>query len=107
MAMSPDLIQQLEAWYSAQCDGDWEHGYGIKIDTVDNPGWSVVIDLSGTPLAEAPFSEIKNLEPEREWIHCVVKDRRFEGHGGPGMLHHILRGFLEWASRDTRARGQP
>jgi hypothetical protein len=28
----------LEAWYASRCDGEWEHGYGISIETLDNPG---------------------------------------------------------------------
>jgi len=35
-----DLLEQVEDWYSSQCNGDWEHQYGISIDTLDNPGWS-------------------------------------------------------------------
>jgi hypothetical protein len=98
---SPDLIHQLQAWYAAHCDGEWEHAYGVKIDTVDNPGWSVVIDLARTPLADAQFVELKDLEAGDEWIHCVVNDRRFQGHGGPTMLSRIIRVFLEWSSQAT------
>jgi hypothetical protein len=46
----PDELARLRAWYSARCDGNWEHEHGVKIDTLDNPGWSVVIDLEGTDL---------------------------------------------------------
>ena len=37
----------LERWYQAQCDGDWEHHSGVTIETLDNPGWLVKIDLRG------------------------------------------------------------
>jgi hypothetical protein len=37
--MSNDLISWLQRWYTAQCDGGWEHHYGITIGTLDNPGW--------------------------------------------------------------------
>jgi Immunity protein 53 len=33
------LLTQLQSWYVAQCNGDWEHTCGISIETVDNPGW--------------------------------------------------------------------
>ena len=42
-----DELQLLQEWYVAQCDGDWEHSYGVKIDTLDNPGWSLKVDLVG------------------------------------------------------------
>ncbi len=49
-------IERLQAWYLAQCDGEWEHGFGPTISTLDNPGWSVKVDLKGTELFEKPFS---------------------------------------------------
>jgi hypothetical protein len=55
-------LQQLQQWYQAHCDGEWEHAYGVEIGTLDNPGWSVRIDLVATPLAKQAFTEIKRLE---------------------------------------------
>jgi hypothetical protein len=94
-----DAVLRLAKWYEAQCNGSWEHEYGVVIDTLDNPGWSVKVDLTGTNLAGSQFVEVKNLAHERNWIHCVVKEQRFEGTGGPGMLGHILEVFLSWASK--------
>ena len=45
-----NVILQLQQWYEAQCNGDWEHHYGISIESQDNPGWRVEIDLKDTPL---------------------------------------------------------
>ena len=45
-----ESLVRLQLWYSRQCDGDWEHGLGIRIESLDNPGWSVRIDLKGTNL---------------------------------------------------------
>jgi hypothetical protein len=33
-----DLLEWLMRWYAAHCDGEWEHTYGVVIDTLDNPG---------------------------------------------------------------------
>ena len=30
------LIRWLEEWYKSQCDGDWEHLFGVEIGTLDN-----------------------------------------------------------------------
>ena len=38
----------LQQWYYGHCNGDWEHGSGIHIDTLDNPGWSITINLEDT-----------------------------------------------------------
>ena len=37
-------ITWIEQWYQRQCDGNWEHQHGIKVETLDNPGWHVEID---------------------------------------------------------------
>ena len=57
-AMS-DELSWLQQWYSAHCDGEWEHGFGVTIATLDNPGWSVTIDVEGTQLASTPFESVK------------------------------------------------
>ena len=41
-------ISLLENWYVARCNGDWEHQWGVTIGTLDNPGWTLVIDLNQT-----------------------------------------------------------
>ena len=56
------------------------------------------VDLTDTELAGRPFTEIQRLEHETDWIHCRVRDGKFEGHGGPFMLEEILRVFLAWAT---------
>jgi hypothetical protein len=40
----------LQEWYASVCDGDWEHSYGIRIKTTDNPGWVLVVDPEHTSL---------------------------------------------------------
>lgn len=40
-----DPLKGLQDWYCSQCNGDWEHGYGVSIETLDNPGWSLKIEL--------------------------------------------------------------
>ncbi len=36
--ISMDLLTWVQRWYLDQCDGEWEHEWGVKIDTLDNPG---------------------------------------------------------------------
>lgn len=38
-------VSRLEKWFAANCDGDWEHQGGQTIKTLDNPGWTVRLDL--------------------------------------------------------------
>jgi Immunity protein 53 len=94
-------LVELQRWYAAQCDGLWEHSYGVKIDTLDNPGWTLRVDLRGTPLQEQVFVALSDGMEGEEWISCRVKDGQFEGAGGPHMLSRLARIFVDWA----RTRG--
>jgi hypothetical protein len=89
-----DNIQKLQLWYSRQCDGSWEHQYGALIDTLDNPGWSVVIDLVGTELGSIEMQPIVEEKDEQDWLHCKIENGRFVGNGGPLKLNAILSVFV-------------
>ena len=54
-----DSLIWMQDWYKKQCDGDWEHQNGIRIETIDNPGWKIVIDLVETELDGKTFVETK------------------------------------------------
>ena len=96
-----DQLSRLRDWYAAQCDGDWEHSYGGKIDTLDNPGWVLRIDLNDTDLEDKPFTAIHrgDTDGESSWLHCKVESRRFEATGGLSNLPDMLEVFLSWAGR--------
>lgn len=91
-----DEIQWLQRWYRSQCDDEWEHAYGIKIDTLDNPGWSVAIDIKGTTVENRPFQAVKIERTETDWIHCRVDKSRWKGFGGPNNLIEIVSVFRNW-----------
>lgn len=95
--MKTSLFELLQNWYLAQCDGDWEHEFGIKIDTLDNPGWIVLIDLIGTNCENKKFDEIDQQINENNWIQCEVKGGKFSGAGGPKNLTDIIKIFLAWS----------
>jgi hypothetical protein len=95
--MSDDnILAWMEDWYGSQCDGEWEHDYGIKIGTLDNPGWSLQADLAGTPRESAPPSETKIERSEIDWIHYFVREGRFEAYGGAKNLREMLCIFQGW-----------
>jgi Immunity protein 53 len=95
--MNLSALMRLQNWYLSQCDEDWEHSYGIKIDTLDNPGWTIEIDLTGTVLEARPFNKIMiQREDENDWVHCRLKDNKFFGACGPKNLEEMLTLFLNW-----------
>ena len=94
-------VHRLTQWYTKQCNGDWEHSYGFVIDTLDNPGVSVCIDLRETQLESVPFEEkTEKYESADEWIICMRTAERFEGRGAPCRLEDIIEEFLRWADQN-------
>jgi hypothetical protein len=94
-----DTLRWIQNWYYQNCNGDWEHCYGVKIDTIDNPGWSVAIDLVDTCLENELFDLITIERDEEDWYYCIVKDGVFSGAGGTKNLEEILNCFRQWASK--------
>jgi Immunity protein 53 len=94
---SSDIISWFELFYVGNCDGDWEHQSGITITTIDNPGWSVTVDIEGTVLERASFSRVEIEKGERDWVQCWIQDSMWQGRGGPRNLHDILDIFRRWA----------
>lgn len=94
-----DELQQIQIWYASQCNQDWEHSFGVKIETLDNPGWTLEIDLQETELAERSFEPLSrgNSEDDSDWIHCKVEKAKFTATGGVNNLTELLRVFLTWA----------
>lgn len=98
-----DLLTWLQNYYLLQCDGEWEHAYLFKIDTLDNPGWSCEFDLAYTDVENAPFEILKADRTEHDWVFCKVEDRKFKGYGGPQNLIEILTVFRKWVEANPVA----
>ncbi len=85
---------RLQEWYSTQCNHDWEHSYGVKIDTLDNPGWIVTIDLAETELEGLLVQRQRVERSESNWIQHEVVDDKFIACGGPFNLEELIESFL-------------
>ena len=101
--VDPGVLTRLQGWYRAQCDGDWEHGYGVRLQTLDNPGWSLEIDLRGTALAEREFEDAELHRSEQDWWVCWLEQERFRAACGPRNLEEALQRFLDWALQSPDA----
>src|SRR5262245_45197449 len=76
-------LERLQRWYDSRCDGRWEHDYGIEIETCDNPGWLVRIDL---PELEEHYAMSLVARPWRRgavadaaWLVCEATACEFAG----------------------------
>lgn len=88
--MMQNQLAWLEDWYATQCNGEWEHSYGVKIDTLDNPGWEITIDLNDTSLAGHEMINMKVNRSENDWFNCKVVDNKFIGYGGIKNLSDMI-----------------
>lgn len=103
-----DNLSWLTSWYLAECNEDWEHTYGVKIDTLDNPGWTVVIDLRDTNPEGRVFEKVSVGEPATDlnewrrlgsWWVADVSGGRFEAACGPLDLGNATGVFRSWVER--------
>lgn len=85
------------------CDGTWEHLYGITINTLDNPGWHVQIDLHDTCYGHIEMDEMKRENGEHDWIFCSIRDGVFDGVGDSTKLEEILVTFKDYIENGDMA----
>ncbi len=104
--MNSNAVTRLQVWYQHHCNGEWENDFGILIESTDNPGWWIKIDLRGTELEHAAFAEVNRgnasgLNPRPPWMRCYVDEKSvFHGAGDPTTLQEILDTFLQWADSE-------
>lgn len=93
-------LSALEQWYTTQCNGEWEHAYGIEINTLDNPGWHVKIDLRDTKRQDSSLDRVRINRTEINWIEYWAEKNRFEFACGPLNLTESLEIFVSWFNSD-------
>ncbi|MGL4582866.1 MAG: immunity 53 family protein [Flavobacterium sp.] len=86
-------IELIQQWYKNQCDGEWEHIYGIKIETLDNPGWRVEISLKDTCLENRNYSK-ESIVDDNNWMIINADGEIFKGYGDTSKLDLILEEFI-------------
>ncbi|WP_309505466.1 Imm53 family immunity protein [Streptomyces phytophilus] len=91
-----DLLRALGAWYADQCDGDWEHEFGVKIETLDNPGWLIQVDLPGTSKEGVILAPELEEDTDGSWLHSSADGRILRVACGPTDLERAVRAALEF-----------
>lgn len=100
-------IEELQGWYLSQCNGDWKHTYGVEIGTLDNPGWSLTVELADTDVDGKPYAEFSyGIGEEAElsgsnWLITKIESNKFIGYGGPHKLDELISVFLAWAKSNA------
>jgi hypothetical protein len=98
-------FDKICSWYEKQCDGNWEHDYGLSIESMDNPGWAVKIQLNETELDNKPFPTLESKDFRRladdsdgtPWYQIQVQNNVFIAYCSPGKLEFVISIFLEYA----------
>ena len=102
-----DVLERIQAWHKTQCERGRDPSLGVKIETLkDAPGWSVRIDLAGTPLSGLTLAPYKEGATDRDWLAYRIKNDRFEGIGDPTKLQALLYAFLDLADRTVAGLGR-
>ena len=102
--MTDGNLEWLMNWYVRECNNDWEHSYGVKIETLDNPGWTIAIDLRETFLEGRCFKSkhgqiAQDLDEWRDlgsWWDIKADGNSFEGACGPMDLSSVIGILRKW-----------
>jgi hypothetical protein len=70
-----EAIKEIDSWLKKMANDEWEHHNGVTIESSDNPGWILSIDLPDG-----------NLKISSEIINSVSKMRSVEGDVFEGKL---------------------
>lgn len=66
---------------------------GIRISTLDNPGWDIKIELEETELEGFEKGLILNNINDNDWYGLKVENNVFEAFGDPSKLEFLLKEF--------------
>ncbi|EFL05930.1 predicted protein [Streptomyces sp. AA4] len=94
-----ESFQFLLDWYAEQCDEEWEHAFGVELSTLDNPGWSLEIDLADTDLA-GRLMELYDFEGDAgRWAQCRSDGTKFRGACDPSSFELVLKQFENFVNQ--------
>lgn len=89
-----DELARLQDWYAGNCNGDWEHSAGVRIESVDNPGWVVRVDIPGTPVEGRVLDRVIVDDTEENWLHYWSDGDAIRAAAAPRRLRDALHAVL-------------
>lgn len=87
------MLSWLQKWYHSNCDGDWEHEYGIKITTLDNPGWRIEIDIQNTDWEDITIMPQVFDNGNDDWYSIEISKGAFIAYGDTSKLDFLIEQF--------------
>lgn len=99
------LISRLQNWFNSECNGDWEHSYGFKLETLDNPGWTFEVDLIETQWSDVEITRQRVDRTESNWVQFEISQGRYMASGGVFNLAEMLMTFFDVLDRESDKSG--
>jgi hypothetical protein len=91
-------IQWLSEWFSSHCDGDWEHESGVRLETLDNPGWRLRVDIVGTGVDGRVLPRSKVDLGAGRWLWTSADGESFEASCDARSLRELVAAFRRFVS---------
>jgi hypothetical protein len=88
-----NILNWLQKWYQSNCNGDWEHEYGVKIITLDNPGWCIEIDIGDTDWEDINITSQQFDNSDDDWYSIQMNKGVFTAYGDPSKLEFLIEQF--------------
>jgi hypothetical protein len=91
---------ELDDWFRVCYEDRWRHPHPLELDELEGDGWSLRVELAGTPLESAPFEPV-----EDDGLAAWVEAGAWHARCGRDRLDDAVVRFLAWSrSRPWAAR---
>ena len=94
------LLDWVQRWFISNCNGDWEHGYGINMEYTKETGWYVYFNVNHTSMYDCKFDK-KDKKGKKKWLTFEVNENSFIGRGDSSKLEEILQTFHDWVEENA------
>jgi hypothetical protein len=95
MSKQHHLVRLVE-WYAAYRDDEWEHRHGFKLEPLEHrPGWQLVVDTTGTELADVVTTAESVVRSDTDWLQWVFEPGSFRASGGERNVGDMVDRFFE------------
>ena len=95
------ILEWLQQWFYDNHDEELNYISDIKIEALDNPGWTVEIDLIGTKYENMFNLKMEEDKGDDDWIVCSINRSGFKGAGDSYKLSEIIEVFRRWIEQEV------
>lgn len=87
------LLEFVQMWYANECNGDWEHSFGVSMTINKDNCCHIIIDLNETYWEDYA---LRNPIGSLDTFQCYTKDLKFIGDGQLVYIKVFLETFKAW-----------